>query len=122
MMKVNWRECEPYFVHGEALERSLIGLEHSESAGPIPPQLQVSKKILFFNFALLHPGKKLENHVGEQEEIYYIIQGNGIFYWGGETKTVKDGDAIYVPNGEEHGLKNTAESVLEYIVLGTVSN
>jgi mannose-6-phosphate isomerase-like protein (cupin superfamily) len=119
MKKVNWEECEPYLVHGDAIERSLIGIEGFQKYSPVSPKLTVSKKILFFNYAILSPGKRLEKHFGNQEEIYYIIKGNGIFYCDQEKASIKSGDAVYIPIGLEHGLDNNGNDDIEYLVLGT---
>jgi len=122
MKKVNWQECEPYLVHGEAVERSLIGFEGIKECSPVSPKLSVSKKILFFNYAILNPGKILETHCGEQEEIYYIIKGSGIFLGDDEQSLVKSGDAIYISAGSKHGLVNNGNEDIEYLVLGTIPN
>ncbi len=46
------------------------------------------------------------------EEIYFITQGVGRIRIDGETREVKQGDAIAIPPGARHKLWNTGDAVL----------
>ncbi len=65
--------------------------------------------ILFFAFALLKPGKVLESHVDPYEEIYYLLQGQGMMTVGDEQQKVSAGDAIWLPYGVPHSLANDGD-------------
>ena len=41
------------------------------------------------------------------EEIYYFLQGDGVMSFDGEEVTVAAGEAVLVPEGVDHGLRNT---------------
>jgi hypothetical protein len=120
MKIVNWRDCSSYPVHGEAIERAMIGnLDPKYNLCPEEPVLFCAKGISFFNYAELLPGKKLEKHVGTHEEIYYIINGEGEFSVNDEVVKIKDGDAIYATSGDEHGMINISDKPIKYLCIGT---
>jgi hypothetical protein len=120
-MKVNWQECKSYPVHGEAIEWSMIGNKRPElNQGPQPPGAACADGFVFFNRATLAPGKRLDLHTGEFEEIYYIVKGSGLFQVAGKELGVVPGDTIYAPAGVEHGLQNTGHSEIDYIVAGSL--
>ena len=119
MFKANWRDCKEYLVHGEAKEVCIVGpIESEKNVCMELPKLPCSTGMLFFNRAYLTPGKKLDLHKGITEEIHYIIEGTGVFTVGGEQMAVQEGDVVYVPRGEEHGLINSGQIDLIYLVLG----
>lgn len=50
------------------------------------------------------------------EEVYYIVEGEGIMTVDGEEKKVTSGDAVITHSGSSHGLKNTGEKELKILV------
>lgn len=54
-------------------------------------------------------------HSHEPEQMYYILEGEGLMTVDGEEKPVQAGDCIFFPSFADHGLKNTGESVLRYL-------
>jgi mannose-6-phosphate isomerase-like protein (cupin superfamily) len=68
---------------------------------------QFMKAIEFLAYAILPSGNAIEEHVDTVEEIYLIFKGSGVMKVGDETKEVREGDAIWIPVGEPHGLTNT---------------
>lgn len=120
MCKANWRDCEEYFVHGEAREVCILGnSDLTLNVCNKEPKLPCASGILFFNRAYLTPDKTLEIHIGGTEEIHYILRGSGVFTIGDESFDVSEGDVVYAPARMKHGLHNTGTLDLEYIVLGT---
>jgi mannose-6-phosphate isomerase-like protein (cupin superfamily) len=118
---VNHSQCQEYFVHGQARERSLLGpAEPARHICPKPPGIYCMEKLAFFNWASLPAGAALETHVGGSEEIYYILRGQGLFQAGGERAACREGDAIHVPAGIAHGLVNNGQEPIEYLVLGAL--
>jgi len=51
------------------------------------------------------------------EEIFYVMQGEGVAEAGMESAAIRKGDAIPMIN-EEHGLVNTGTTDLEFMVIG----
>ena len=53
-------------------------------------------------------------HFGE-EEIYYIVDGNGIITDNDKKIEIKAGDVIYTKSGEGHGMINTGDKPLKFL-------
>lgn len=49
------------------------------------------------------------------EEIYYILRGRGIMYLNEEEKAVGPGDAILIPPGQRHSIRNTRSEDLVFL-------
>lgn len=56
----------------------------------------------------LEPGKGHERHTHpESDEILYVIRGEGEQEIADETRHISTGEMVFVPEGVEHGTKNT---------------
>jgi mannose-6-phosphate isomerase-like protein (cupin superfamily) len=53
-----------------------------------------------------------------QEQIYYILDGNGILIYGHEKVPVKKNDFMYLPVGLEHGMSNTSKEPVSLLIMG----
>ena len=51
----------------------------------------------------------------QTEEIYYILEGHGSMQIGEETRIVGSGDAIAIPPGARHQIRNTGSTVLKFL-------
>ena len=72
------------------------------------------------NFAMGHvtlepDGGQVPWHNQEQEEIYFIVEGEGEMCLGGERRTIKAGQAAYIPSGVFHQLTNTGSTPMRMI-------
>jgi mannose-6-phosphate isomerase-like protein (cupin superfamily) len=63
----------------------------------------------------MEPGGFQHLHSHEPEQMYYILEGQGLMCVDGEEGPVQAGDCIFFPSFAEHGLKNTGEGVLRYL-------
>lgn len=75
------------------------------------------KSMEFFAHALLPPGNKLEEHIDPYEEIYFILKGRGLMRVGNDEREIKEGDAVWIPAGDIHSLKNTGKEDAAIIVI-----
>jgi len=67
-------------------------------------------------FVTLEPkGGQVPWHNHLQEEVYYIVKGEGQFCLGGQLRTVRERQAVYVPSGVFHQLTNTGDTPMEMI-------
>jgi mannose-6-phosphate isomerase-like protein (cupin superfamily) len=64
---------------------------------------------------LLAGGSTAPHHHVETEEIYYILEGEGLMRVGHEAATVGPGDAIAIPPGSCHQITNTGGSLLRFL-------
>jgi len=63
----------------------------------------------------VEPNRMQFLHSHEEEQCYYIISGTGQMIIDGQTKEVKDGDAVFVPSDSSHGIKNNGNTRLTYL-------
>lgn len=63
----------------------------------------------------MEPGGFQHLHSHEPEQMYYILEGEGVMSVNGEKSPVSAGDCIFFPSFAEHGLKNTGKGVLRYL-------
>ena len=85
-----------YIAHGGALACMLL-------------DSRVLQGILFFAHAILKPGKEIEAHIDPYEEVYYLLQGQGVMTVGKEEQRVTAGDATWLPYGIPHSLVNDGD-------------
>ena len=72
------------------------------------------------NFAMgnvtLEPnGGQVPWHNQEQEEIYFVVEGEGEMCLGEERRTIKAGQAAYIPSGVFHQLTNIGSAPMRMI-------
>lgn len=84
-------------------------IAHKFFAKATDSRLQFTKRIL-------QPGAAIGYHLQKEEEIYYIVSGNGIMQMNGELFPVTAGDAILTYAGSSHGLKQTGTADLVVII------
>lgn len=66
--------------------------------------------------ALVGPAQATEAHVHHAaQEVYYILEGEGVMRLGGETLDVGKGDAILILPGVEHRIKNAGKGALRFL-------
>lgn len=66
--------------------------------------------------ARLPPHGTTMAHVHHQaEEIYYILEGQGLIRLGSENRAVGPGDAIAIPPGSWHQITNTGDGTLKFL-------
>jgi mannose-6-phosphate isomerase-like protein (cupin superfamily) len=78
---------------------------------------QFLDSIEFFAYAIVPPGNVLEEHVDPVEEIYYIMRGGGMMQVGADRRAVRERDAVWIPAGVPHALKNHTQSETEILVI-----
>ena len=67
-------------------------------------------------YVVLDPGGgQVPWHNHEQEETYFIVEGEGEMCLGEECEIVTSGQAIYIPSGVFHQLTNTGQAPLSMV-------
>jgi mannose-6-phosphate isomerase-like protein (cupin superfamily) len=67
---------------------------------------------------ILPPGASVGVHFHrETEEIYYVVDGNGMMLVGDESTDVGPGDAILIPREQPHSLKNTGNRDMRILLV-----
>ena len=66
----------------------------------------------------LEPGQAVTPHFHrETEEVYYILEGEGVMTVGGEQRDVSAGDAILIPLNAIHSLENTGATSMRIVLV-----
>ncbi len=74
----------------------------------------------FCDVYCLEPGQEQKVHAHKLEDkIYYVLDGCGTFFVGGETQELGMNQIVFAPAGQEHGVKNTSSEPLSLLVLMT---
>ena len=67
---------------------------------------------------ILPPGSSVTPHYhAVMEEIYYIIEGQGVMRINDEEREVGDGDTIYIPRFSRHTLSNTGDRPIRMLMV-----
>lgn len=93
-----------------ALSKRLVGVDHG------------SAKVgyVMSNYA---PGHYMEPHVHkEREQVYHILEGDGILVIDGERHRVGPGDIAFFPPGVWHGLYNEGNTNLIFVIASGPAN
>lgn len=64
--------------------------------------------------AIIQPGGAQRIHRHRPEQVYFILEGQGVMTVGGESQRVGPGDCIFIPSGQPHGLQNDGTTILRY--------
>lgn len=71
-----------------------------------------------FARTVIEPGSSLGYHMHQgDEEIFYILSGEGIFNDNGVEYDIQVGDVYITRDGESHGIVNTGTENIEMIAL-----
>ncbi|MHB9027764.1 MAG: cupin domain-containing protein [Candidatus Latescibacterota bacterium] len=111
----NWRESMPQNTHGSLVERDI--LSKGDPLNP-PRKGAVLKYANRFTYATLYKGYSTTPVTlqGEQE-IFYILSGQGSMTAGKKTADLHPGIAVLMPAGLEFTMKNTgAEPLTLYLI------
>ncbi|MFW9988322.1 MAG: cupin domain-containing protein [Candidatus Odinarchaeota archaeon] len=112
MLKKNYKEVEAQ----EAI------LADGNKADGIYIRWLIDKKLGAKNFAMrrieIKPGLKVPLHNHREEHEIYILSGSGKFYNDkGEVEIVNQGDFVYIPSDEKHGMDNVGKDSLIFLCL-----
>lgn len=69
-----------------------------------------------FRKRILKPGSSIGYHLQKEDEIYYVISGNGKMKMNGKIFPVKPGDAILTRPGSSHGIEPNAGNDLVILI------
>ena len=114
VVNIHDAKLEP-FVKGAAYESRSVRL------GPL-----VGAQDLGYSYDVVPPGKRscpFHSHRGE-EEMFFILEGEGELRFGGERYPIRKHDVIACPTGGPevaHQIVNTGTSTMRYLSLSTLA-
>lgn len=75
---------------------------------------------LFFGETYVEPKVEVEPHTHrEEEEVYYILEGEGLMKINGNERKVRPGDTILTCKGSTHSIKNIGDVRLRMVCFAT---
>ena len=104
MARVGWQEFPGHF--GGALSKALVAPENSGSAR------------IDFRISRYAPMAYVQEHVHKvQEQVYYVLEGEGVLTLDDASHLMRAHDYVYVPPGVRHSFTNTGLDGLVFLVI-----
>jgi len=66
-------------------------------------------------YTIIYPTGTTTGHTHDDEEVYFVVSGEGIMVVGDEEYPIKAGDGLYVPPGVFHTTKQTGNQPLHVV-------
>ncbi len=109
MANLPWKEYPGHF--GGALSKALAAPENTGT------------RRVDFRISRYAPAAYVAEHVHKvQEQIYYVLEGEGILTLDEERHLMRAHDYVYVPPGIRHSFTNTGVAGLVFLVITTPAN
>ena len=106
MARVAWQEFPGHF--GGALSKALVGPANAGSS------------LIDFRISRYAPNAYVQEHVHKvQEQVYYVLEGEGLLTLGKARHLMRPHDYVYVPPGVRHSFTNTGTAGLVFLVVTT---
>ena len=72
---------------------------------------------MFCDLYCFEPGQEQKTHThAGADKIYYVLEGRGTFYIGGESRELGEHTVVMAPADAEHGVVNTGHERLTLLV------
>lgn len=102
--EVPWRQFPDHF--GGALSKPLV-----------MPETAASRHI-DYRISMYQPMAHVARHKHKvQEQVYHVIEGEGLMELGDTRQVVRKHDFVFVPPGVEHSISNTGTVDLVFLVV-----
>lgn len=101
-----WQQFPAHY--GSALSKALV---HPDTTG---------SRHLDYRISTYQPMAYVEGHSHKkQEQVYHILDGEGLMEIDGETRVVRKNDVIFITPGTWHSIQNSGLGDLTFIVVTT---
>ena len=101
-----WQQFPGHF--GGALSKALV---HPDTVG---------SRQIDYRVSTYQPMAYVELHTHQvQEQVYHVLDGEGLMVIDGEATVVRRHDIIFLPPGTKHSIENTGLGDLTFIVVTT---
>jgi mannose-6-phosphate isomerase-like protein (cupin superfamily) len=97
-----------YVIHVEAIET--VAREHSDNKHII------RREDLKMSLVSVRPHDALPVHTHDREDqLYYVLEGEGTIRMGDQDFELRPGEAVTIPPGIAHGVRNESDTPLRYL-------
>jgi mannose-6-phosphate isomerase-like protein (cupin superfamily) len=102
--EVPWKEYPDH--HGGALSKPLVNPENT------------SARHVDYRISMYQPMACVKLHKHKvQEQVYHVLEGEGLMEIDGERRVVRRHDVIHLPPGVEHSIENSGLCDLVFLVV-----
>ena len=106
MAEEPWQQFPAHY--GGALSKALV---HPDTTG---------SRLVDYRISAYQPMAYAEPHAHKvQEQVYHVLDGEGLMEIEGERHVVRKGDVIFLTPGTRHAIQNTGLGDLTFIVVTT---
>ena len=102
-MKILKKETAPRYKRPEGIISYLLASSRTSDA-----------EFLTTTLVEIKPEGEQRVHSHIPEQVYFILEGQGLMTVSDETVEVNPGDCIFIPSEAPHGLKNNGKELLKY--------
>jgi mannose-6-phosphate isomerase-like protein (cupin superfamily) len=102
--EVPWKEFPDHF--GGALSKPLVRPQNSDA------------RRIDYRISMYQPMAYVKRHAHKvQEQVYHVLEGEGLMEIDNETRVVRKHDVIFLPPGVEHSIANSGLTDLVFLVV-----
>jgi quercetin dioxygenase-like cupin family protein len=106
MANIPWQQFPGHF--GGALSKALVGPGNADT------------QRMDFRISRYAPAAYVQEHVHKiQEQVYYVLEGEGVLTTDDDKHLMRPHDYVYVPPGVRHSFTNTGTGGLVFLVVTT---
>ena len=115
MYMASWQESMPTHTHGSLIERAILSRGDALS----PPRRGAVLKFVkrFTHGSLAEKSSTTPTTLSGEQEVFYIISGEGTIHWKGKSESISEGCCILIPEGLEFSMKNSGSGALTMYVI-----
>ena len=111
------QETDFQITHEADVKKDEPGSHNGGGVTTVYPFFTNDKSVkVAFRKRVLHPGSSIGYHLGDKQEIYYIVSGHGTIRINDKDYALAPGDAILLKPGMSHGIKPSATEDLAVMI------
>jgi len=108
----SWKESMPKHTHGALLERDVLTKGNGDTVNPTVRGAVLKYVNRFTHASLMSHNSTIPTTLKGEQEIFYILSGNGTITAGSKTANLYSGIAILMPANLEFTMTNTCDEPL----------
>lgn len=107
----NWRQVPPQGDGAGGVRWHQLGRQGEDRVGCLGTMAFIDREVV-------QPRcETIERHYEDIEQVYYILENQGVLSIDGEDQEITDGDMIHIPVGTRYKMGNPHEEWLAYMII-----
>lgn len=109
----NWHQVPPNGDGAGAVHWHQLGRKDENRVGCL-------RGMAFIDRETVQPkNETVERHYDDLEQVYYILENEGVLISDSKKQVITEGDMIYLPIGTTYSIKNPHKEWLSYLIMAT---